>query len=265
MKKHILFLLVPFLFCPFFNLQAEVINDLSFMPENVWYSGGELKDGEVVNIHTAIWNGLDDKVLTKIDFYDSETLLGSRDLLIEQKSLSEASISWKVTAGEHYISAKIISPKSVIDGVEKDIKVSSNETKKDRQKISVVIKDEDGEEVKTKDAFNGILGQAEDKVKDILNEDTERKISVVFESIEKYRLDKAEQVKGFADGMKEKIDEIKSEDEEAEEGLAGYNVKFYFWKIVHFIFDNKIAFYVVSGLLLLSILRAIYRAFRHRT
>jgi hypothetical protein len=30
--------------------------------------GGELKDGEVVNIHTAIWNGLDDKVLTKIDF-----------------------------------------------------------------------------------------------------------------------------------------------------------------------------------------------------
>ena len=121
MKKHILFLLVPFLFCPFFNLRAEVINDLSFIPENVWYSGGELKDGEVVNIHTAIWNGLDDKVVMKIDFYDKDTLLGARDLSIEPKDLSEVSISWRVTAGEHYISAKIISPKSVVDGIEKDI------------------------------------------------------------------------------------------------------------------------------------------------
>nr|HPK14204.1 hypothetical protein [Candidatus Paceibacterota bacterium] len=194
MKKHILFLLVPFLFCPFFNLRAEVINDLSFIPENVWYSGGELKDGEVVNIHTAIWNGLDDKVVMKIDFYDKDTLLGARDLSIEPKDLSEVSISWRVTAGEHYISAKIVSPKSIVDGVEKDVKVSSNKTKIDRQKISVVIKDQEGEEVKTKDALGGILGQAEEKVKDILNEDVEQKVSIGFEAIEKYRLDKAEQV-----------------------------------------------------------------------
>lgn len=265
MKKHILFLLVPFLFCPFFNLRAEVINDLSFMPENVWYSGGELKDGEVVNIHTAIWNGLDDNVVMKIDFYDKDTLLGARDLSIEPKDLSEVSISWRVTAGEHYISAKIVSPKSIVDGVEKDVKVSSNKTKIDRQKISVVIKDQEGEEVKTKDALGGILGQAEEKVKDILNEDVEQKVSIGFEAIEKYRLEKAEQVKGFEEEMKEKIDDIKSKDEEDQEGLAGYNVKFYFWQIIHFIFANKIAFYVVSGLLLLFILRAIYRAFRHRT
>jgi hypothetical protein len=265
MKKHILFLLVPFLFCPFFNLRAEVINDLSFMPENVWYSGGELKDGEVVNIHTAIWNGLDDKVVMKIDFYDKDTLLGARDLSIEPKDLSEVSISWRVTAGEHYISAKIVSPKSIVDGIEKDVKVSSNKTKIDRQKISVVIKDQEGEEVKTKDALGGILGQAEEKVKDILNEDVEQKVSIGFEAIEKYRLEKAEQVKGFEEEMKEKIDDIKSKDEEDQEGLAGYNVKFYFWQIIHFIFANKIAFYVVSGLLLLFILRAIYRAFRHRT
>jgi hypothetical protein len=265
MKKYILFLLVPFLFCPFFNLRAEVINDLSFMPENVWYSGGELKDGEVVNIHTAIWNGLDDKVVMKIDFYDKDTLLGARDLSIEPKDLSEVSISWRVTAGEHYISAKIVSPKSIVDGIEKDVKVSSNKTKIDRQKISVVIKDQEGEEVKTKDALGGILGQAEEKVKDILNEDVEQKVSIGFEAIEKYRLEKAEQVKGFEEEMKEKIDDIKSKDEEDQEGLAGYNVKFYFWQIIHFIFANKIAFYVVSGLLLLFILRAIYRAFRHRT
>jgi hypothetical protein len=265
MKKYILFLLIPFLFCPFFNLRAEVINDLSFMPENVWYSGGELKDGEVVNIHTAIWNGLDDKVVMKIDFYDKDTLLGARDLSIEPKDLSEVSISWRVTAGEHYISAKIVSPKSIVDGVEKDVKVSSNKTKIDRQKISVVIKDQEGEEVKTKDALGGILGQAEEKVKDILNEDVEQKVSIGFEAIEKYRLEKAEQVKGFEEEMKEKIDDIKSKDEEDQEGLAGYNVKFYFWQIIHFIFANKIAFYVVSGLLLLFILRAIYRAFRHRT
>ena len=265
MKKYILFLLIPFLFCPFFNLRAEVINDLSFMPENVWYSGGELKDGEVVNIHTAIWNGLNDKVVMKIDFYDKDTLLGARDLSIEPKDLSEVSISWRVTAGEHYISAKIVSPKSIVDGVEKDVKVSSNKTKIDRQKISVVIKDQEGEEVKTKDALGGILGQAEEKVKDILNEDVEQKVSIGFEAIEKYRLEKAEQVKGFEEEMKEKIDDIKSKDEEDQEGLAGYNVKFYFWQIIHFIFANKIAFYVVSGLLLLFILRAIYRAFRHRT
>jgi hypothetical protein len=265
MKKYILFLLIPFLFCPFFNLRAEVINDLSFMPENVWYSGGELKDGEVVNIHTAIWNGLDDKVVMKIDFYDKDTLLGARDLSIEPKDLSEVSISWRVTAGEHYISAKIVSPKSIVDGIEKDVKVSSNKTKIDRQKISVVIKDQEGEEVKTKDALGGILGQAEEKVKDILNEDVEQKVSIGFEAIEKYRLEKAEQVKGFEEEMKEKIDDIKSKDEEDQEGLAGYNVKFYFWQIIHFIFANKIAFYVVSGLLLLFILRAIYRAFRHRT
>lgn len=265
MKKYILFVLLPFLFCPFFNLRAEIVNNLAFMPENVWYSGGELKDGEVVNIHTALWNGLDSKVIAKIDFYDSETLLGTRDLSVEPKNLSEVSISWRVTAGEHYISAKIVSPKSIVDGVEKDVKVSSNKTKIDRQKISVVIKDQEGEEVKTKDALGGILGQAEEKVKDILNEDVEQKVSIGFEAIEKYRLEKAEQVKGFEEEMKEKIDDIKSKDEEDQEGLAGYNVKFYFWQIIHFIFANKIAFYVVSGLLLLFILRAIYRAFRHRT
>jgi predicted RND superfamily exporter protein len=265
MKKYFLFLLVLSFVCPFFFARADVSNNLNFLPNEVWYSEENLKEGKTVNIYAGLWNGTDNLVNTKVEFYDKSTLLGSREVSVESKKLREVSVSWKITAGEHTISAKIISPKSVVAGEDEDLKIKDNATKNDRLNISVVVKDDKGEEVKTSEALDGIVDKAEEKVNDILDEDVKEKISVSLGAVEEYRLEKGEQIKEFEKEAEEKVEQIKSEDEDEQEGLTGAMIKMYFWKIISFIFENKTVFYIVTIVLTFCVLRAIYRAFRHRT
>jgi hypothetical protein len=259
MKKYFLFLFVLSFVCPFFFVHADVSNNLSFLPDEVWYSEENLKEGETVNIYTGIWNGTDNLINTKVEFFDKSTLLGSREISVESKKLKEVSVSWKVTAGEHSISAKIISPKSVIDGKNEDIKLKDSTTKNDRLNISVVIKDDKGKEVKATEALDNVG----EKINGVLDEDVKEKISLSLGAVETYRLEKAEQVKEFEKEAEEKVEQIKSEDEQ--EGLTGAMIKMYFWKTIRFIFENKTVFYIVTVVLAFCVLRAIYRAFRHRT
>lgn len=265
MKKYFLFLFILSLVCPFFFARAEISNALGFLPDEVWYSEETLKEGKTVDVYAGLWNGTDYLVNTKIEFYDKSTLLGSREVSVESKRLKEVLVSWKVTAGEHSISAKIISPKSVIAGKEEDLKIKDNTTKNDRLNVSVVIKDDKGEEVKATEALDGIVDKAGEKVNDILDEDVKEKISVSLGAVEEYRLEKGEQIKEFEKEAEEKVEQIKSEDEDEQEGLTGAMIKMYFWKIISFIFENKTVFYIVTIVLAFCVLRAIYRAFRHRT
>ncbi len=263
MKKYFLFLFALAFVCSFSLVHAEVPNTLTFLPDEVWYSEEDLKDGETVGVYAGLWNGTDNLVKTKIEFYDKSTLLGSREVSIESKKLKEVSISWKVAVGEHSISAKITSPKSVIDGKSEDLKIKDSSTKSDRLNISVVVRDDNGEEVKATEALDGIVDKAGEKVDEILDEDVKEKINVGLSAIEEYRLEKGDQVKELAEEAEEKVEQIKSE--EGQEGLTGAMIKMYFWKVISFVFENKTVFYIVIIVLAFCVLRAIYRAFRHRT
>ncbi len=76
-----------------------------FIDSPVWFSE-ELKEGITVVISTALVNSGDATLSGTVSFYDSETLLGKTSVSIPAKGVHIATTYWKVTAGDHRISAE---------------------------------------------------------------------------------------------------------------------------------------------------------------
>ena len=105
-KLFIYSFLILFLTPLTFTYGAEIINS-GFIPGQIWYSSEELIEGQTVNIHTAIWNGEKNSITAKVEFYDKNVILGTRNIIVASETSKDVSISWKVTAGDHLISASI--------------------------------------------------------------------------------------------------------------------------------------------------------------
>ena len=106
-KLFIYSLLILFLTPVTFIYSAETMNS-GLIPGQIWYSSEKLVEGQTVNIYTAVWNGGKNPITMKVEFYDKNVILGSREVVVDPFELKNVSIPWKITAGEHAISAKII-------------------------------------------------------------------------------------------------------------------------------------------------------------
>lgn len=261
MKKYIFLFLSVLAFSLSLTVFAKTVNDLVFMPDQVWYSGGELKDGQKIKIHTAIWNGTSETIKAKIEFHDKSLILGSRDVSIDSQQLEDVSISWQATAGDHTMSAKIISPKLIKNGKEEDYKLKTNSTTSSKINIPVTIKNEEGEEVKVLDTIDDLINKAEEKVDKAVSKETKEKVSKWYNQLELFRQKKGEEIISSLDKSQEDLN-YKKENEG--DGLIMAYAKFYFWKIFNFIFNKKAAFYVFLVFLVFGLIRGIYRGFRRR-
>src|ERR1035437_6296774 len=144
MKKYFLFSLIilsTVLAVPAYALDS--VNS-GFIPGQIWYSKATLVEGDTVNIHTAIWNGEKNPLLAKVEFYDKNVILGERDVTLAASELKDISIPWKITSGDHVISAKIISSLATVSGKSEKIVLDRTVTSNDRQFVSVVVNDQSG-------------------------------------------------------------------------------------------------------------------------
>ncbi len=278
MKKYFTLLILFYLaFVP--SVEATVVTTTGFIPGQIWYSKDNIIEGDTVKIYTAIWNNSTLPLNAKVEFFDQNVILGTRDVVVPSQQLIDASVSWKVTSGDHSISAKIISP---------NIKVDNILTSSDHKFIPIVLNTIEGAPASTTDVLNSQLDKATASINSVIPESISSPISKNINSVDSFRTDtlssiegtKAEAEKKIADlnksfsnnknttvggkilVSKNVIGQSKGIDSATEKPIA--YIKLFLFSILSFIFGSKLVFYLIIVLLLFFIIRGIYRKIKNK-
>ncbi len=277
MKKFIYFSIFLITFSASI-VRADAPNT-GFIPGTIWYSRQPLNEGDTVKIYTAVWNGDDSSLSAKVEFYDKNVILGSRDIVVPPSSLKDVSVSWQVTAGDHVISAKIVASKFSLSGKSQSVLLDRRATGEDRQFVSKVIKEVDGTPVSSVVVIKDQVDQAGAKISSIIPASISTPISQAFGSVDDFRDTTYTKISATKNETQKKIDllntpsptskDTKTVDTKDSTQTAGTEkpiayVKFFFYSILAFLFGSKFVFYGLSTLIVFLILRFFYRKIRNR-
>jgi len=278
MKKYFLstFILFSFLVLP---ICVFAVTNSGFIPGQIWYSKETLVEGDTVNVHTAVWNGEKSSLSVKVEFYDKNVILGVRDIVLLSSELKDVYVPWKITAGDHIISAKIISSSATVSGKKESISLDRNTTLNDKQFVSVITKNDQGVPVSTSplsDALKNQLNNTTMEINSIVPEKVATTISDSITSLDNFRDETSLQMATMKDATQNELDKIKIEEQKntqtpskkvdiqtATEKPITY-IKLFLLTILAFIFTNKIVFYGICIFVVFLILRFIYRRIRNR-
>jgi len=273
--KKILSFCFSFLFLfSFFSISfASAANLSGFIPGQIWYSSDNLTEGEIVDIHTAVWNNEKVQLLVKVEFYDKNVILGSRELTILPLELKDVSISWKVTSGDHLISAKIISSSSNASGKKQEINLSRNSTSNDKRFVPVKSKD-DSDSISETDKIKDQIKNTSDEISEIIPDEVKDSFSQGLDYVDDFRLEYYDKISEIKSNTKDDFEKIKNTEpspdsngkksiEDATEKPITY-IKLLLFTALAFIFGNKIIFYGIIILIIFYIIRSIYKKLRYR-
>lgn len=268
MKRFLYYFNIVFLFIALFNTSYAEESVTGFIPGQIWYSKEDIKEGESIKIYTALWNGSSNNITTSVSFYDNKVLIGSRNVSIEPSSLKDVYIIWKVTSGDHSISARIDSSAIVvIDGKKRQITLDNTSTTSLNNFIPVLIKKSDGspnENVNNiKDSFSSI----------------ENKLSVPvsksFSGLEDFRvninkniLKEKKDTNIYIDTLSKNKTENKNQGNE-EKPLDSTRkpiayVKLFFLSVLSFIFSSRFVFYGLLIIILYFVFKFIFNKIKQR-
>lgn len=278
MKKYFIFFI---LICSFFSIHysLEASSFTGFIPGQIWYSKDPLVEGETVKIYTALFNNDDSSLSAKVEFYDKNVLLGSRDVVVSSMNIEDVSISWKVTSGDHLISAKIISPSITTGGKKKIITVENDITETNRKFVPVVLTTIEGKPATSTDVIKSQLDKATSSLDSILPNSISSPVSKNLGVVENLRVDTLEKIIETSSEAKNKIDELNNitnnvNSNKSDGKIVANNnntgivsatekpityLKLIFFSILSFVFGNKLVFYLLIILTLFFIIRGIYR------
>lgn len=269
MKKYsIIFILSYILLTP--TVYAEIVN--GFILDQIWYSNNSPKEGDIVNIYTAVWNGNEAPLSAKVEFYDKNVILGTRDIVVPANKILDTSVSWKVTGGDHSISAKIVSSTlNTNNGKKENVVLEDNTTSTNKKFIPIIVKEENGMSETSEEVVKNELNKVTDKIDTILPESVETKVSSGFNLIEDFRDKNLIKIVDNKNLVEKEILEYKS----FSEGTTDQNlqsatekpiaqVKLFFLKVLKIIFSNKIVFYGLIIFIIFYSLRVIYRKIRNK-
>jgi hypothetical protein len=282
MKKYFIFFILFSLFS-----FASASTNTGIIPGQIWYSKEPLVEGETVKIYTLVWNADTNPLTARIEFYDKNVVLGSRDIVVDPEHSKDVSVSWKVTAGDHLISAKIISSSITSSGKKQNILLENNATEADKQFVSVLIKNANGSPASTSDVLKNELNKASSAVDvalpnsigasvsslDSFRENQAHNVGVSIaetqKQIDKINLSK-DMVKSATasktDTKNKTLPQVKSQEAKPLDGTEkpiAY-VRLFFLLILSFILGNKFVFYGLITLVLFLVIRFIYRKIKNR-
>ncbi|MDO8523206.1 MAG: hypothetical protein Q7S12_02895 [bacterium] len=130
----------------------------------VWYSKTPFFAGETIRIYTAFQNHSGGDIIGAVKFFDNETFIGEANFSAINDRLIETWIDWKVSYGNHSISAKIIDTKRSEAGKAPEvIKVFNTEAKQEALFVDIDT-DKDGiGDIVDQDIDNDGLSNSEEK------------------------------------------------------------------------------------------------------
>jgi hypothetical protein len=239
-------------------------------------------EGETVKIYTALFNGGLSSLTAKIEFYDKNVLLGTRDIVVPSMKVGDVSVSWKVTAGDHLISAKIISPSIVSGGKKAAVIIDNNLTETDRKFVPVVLTTIEGKPATSTDVLKSQLDKATSSLDGIVPDSISTPVSENVSSVDNFRVDTLGKITEVKLEAKSKIEELnkvtdikntskpteKTEVKNTNTGIVDATekpityLKLFFFSILSFVFGSKLVFYLLILLLIFVVIRFIYRKIR---
>jgi hypothetical protein len=271
MKKYLfIFSVVSFLVTGFYA-HAETINTTGFPPGQIWYSKEPLIAGDTVSIHTAIWNGDSKDISARVEFYDKNIVLGVRDIVIPKAQLKDVFISWKVTSGDHVISAKIVSSTLTTSGKKEPVVISRSSTDEDRKFVPVAIKQVDGVPASSTDVLKNQVSKASSEIQSILPPSVAGNINSfdvfrdsTYKEIKIAKVETQKEIDAKNNPTKATSPETKNAKILDATDTPIAHVKLFFLTILGFIFGTPIIFYGLCAFVVFIILRFLYRKIRNR-
>ncbi len=259
----------------FFTRAAGAVDSYSvgFVQQQIWYSKSPLVEGDNVKIHTVVWNGTSASISLHVEFDDKNVVLGSRDVLLDPSTLKDVSISWVVTSGDHYISAKITSSntKGATDKI--DVTPNTNQTSIDHQFVPVTIKTVDGNQASSADIIKNEVSKANSEIKNIVPSNIVDTTANLFSSIDSNRQNTYNNLLSIEKDTQKHLDGLNTNQKsqiqtpqngklfDATEKPITY-VKLFLVGTLMLVFGNAIIFYSLCGLVLFITIRFIYRKIR---
>jgi hypothetical protein len=242
-----------------FNLSFAKVNDSSgFISDRVWYSKEPLIDGETVNIYTAIWNGEESAISTTVTFYDKKTILGKRDIVLGARELKNVFIPWKVTTGDHLISAKITDSFSNLSNEKVKILLKNDSTIPDKQFVSVKISNTQTASAQGADAVKNEINKKASSVGNMIPENIKKFVIDIFHKIDRFRKEQHAKIDILKDEIKQELDNKNNQGENKNDLIILY-VKFYLCLILSFILASQLLFYGLSILIIFYLFKLIFR------
>ncbi|NVN97171.1 hypothetical protein HXX01_02985 [Candidatus Nomurabacteria bacterium] len=286
MKKYFIFFILIYLFSSLYVSAAETTST-GFIPGQIWYSKDAIVEGDTVNIYTAVWNNASSSLSAKVEFYDQNVILGTRDVIVAPQELKEVSVSWKVTAGDHVISAKIISPSITVSGKKQTITVNNTLTETSRKFIPVVIKTINGDPATGSDIIKNQIDKATSGIEGILPDSVSSPITKNLDVVSAFREETYASISKMKDETKKTIEALSAKEKAETPSTTKTNtntkptttvktstddamkkpiayVKLFFLSILSFIFGSKLVFYALCIFIVFLIIRWIYNRLRNR-
>lgn len=253
--------------------QDSSLSNTGFIQENIWYSKEPLVDGASVQIHTIIFNSRIEPLSGTVQFFDNEILLGKKDFSVAGGAVKDMSIDWRVTAGNHAIHAEILNSKiTTADGKIESILLEQNKTGTSKRTVAKKIVPENKSADISGSSSDQILNAIDtagafiqEKTPDVVAKPVEAAARAVDgwrdetgKTLENKKIEAQKQIK--EDGKITGTIEIGNDgakitpSESALEKPFNY-VKLFFFKLASYVFNHKILFYPLSGLLIFWLLR----------
>jgi hypothetical protein len=272
-KKIFMTLLLIVYLLPIGKIYAQATN-AGFVPGNIWYSEDPFQEGDKIKIYTLIFNPDTRKFSGKVDFYDKDVLLGSKDFNIAGTSTKDISINWTVTAGDHSIFGQIVNAKFLTSsGTYTSVTLSDNKTDTSSRTVTnKVIAQNINNAVNSVDTtFNNALDSINnigDTAKNAIPDSVSGSLVTTTGNVESFRANTNTMI---ANAKTEAQNNIKTLNNTkaggADTASANYIEKpFEYLKLVAYtilgaIFKNKVLFYGISVIIVLLILRYLFSFF----
>jgi hypothetical protein len=184
-------------------------------------------------------------------------------------------IPWKITSGDHEISAKIISSTVMISGKNEKVTLKQTTTSINKQFVSVVVKNKDGDPVSETDVLKNQLDKASSTISNVVPENVSTSLSNSFSAIDNLRSNTLTQVDAAKVATQKEIGQVLGTEtkninadkvsnvQDATKKPIAY-IKLFLLSAASFILGNKIVFYGILVVLAFLIIRGIYRKIRNR-
>jgi hypothetical protein len=285
MKKCFVFTLIILSTFLAFRAYAEVPITTGFIPGQIWYSKEPLVEGDTVKVYTAIWNGDDNSLSAQVTFYDKNVVLGTRDVVVPSSQMKDVSVSWQVTSGDHYISAKIVSSSISTDNKNEQVTLNRVSTTEDHKFVSVVLKNSDGTTASSSDIVNSQINSVSSTVNSVIPASISTPVSKSLDTLDAFRDTTYSNIDSAKKDTQKEIDSLNIKSNSVTNStkaktLAENNtttastlnqidkpiayVKLFFLSVISFIFGYKLVFYGLIAFFAFIIIRYLYRKIRNR-
>ncbi len=269
MRYYFLILFLIFSIFPVLDARAEDTN-AGFVSSNIWYSKDPFTEGEKIKIYTFVFNPSERQLSGTVSFFDKTTLLGKKTFNVASNDVQDVSVDWTVTAGDHTIFAKIENAKFLVSaGKYEEVYLEKSESVKSKNTVSKKIIPQTREEAKDIEEDTGAISSIEN-IQNLIVEKTPdfiaKPVASAVTGLDNFRADSAlksfnkkEEVKKELESLKVQLEGGIDENPKSSAMKPFKYVALFFLTIFSYILNNQFLFYIILAIIVLMILRFIWR------